>query len=45
MRRKNWRLEDKENALWKHCVIQHDGMRAEFEMKMLKTFNSCFREG
>ena len=35
------RLEDEENAMWKHCVVQHGGVEAEFEMKMLKSFNSC----
>ena len=29
------RLEDEENAMWKHCVVQHGGVEAEFEMKML----------
>ena len=24
------RLEDEENAMWKHCVVVHDGNRAEF---------------
>ena len=27
--------------MWKHCVVQHEGRKAEFEMKMLRTFNSC----
>ena len=35
------RLEDEENAMWKHCLVQHDGLQAEFEMKILRTFNSC----
>ena len=35
------RLEDEENAMWKHCVLQHDGRQAEFEMQILRTFNSC----
>ena len=35
------RLEDEENAMWKHCLVQHDGIKAEFEMKILRTFNSC----
>ena len=30
------RLEDEENALWKHCQIAHDGTQAEFSMKVLK---------
>ena len=35
------RLEDEENAMWKHCVVQHGGVEAEFEMKILRSFNSC----
>ena len=35
------RLEDEENAMWKHCVVQHGGVEAEFEMKMLRSCNSC----
>ena len=30
------RLEDEENALWKHCLIAHDGTKAEFSMTVLK---------
>ena len=30
------RLEDKENALWKHCQIEHQCIRAEFSMTVLK---------
>ena len=30
------RLEDEENALWKHCQIAHDGTQAEFSMTVLK---------
>ena len=35
------RLEDEENALWKHCLVEHGGFKAEFEMKCLRSFNSC----
>ena len=35
------RLEDEENALWKHCLVEHNGMKAEFSMKALGTFFSC----
>ena len=35
------RLEDEENALWKHCLVEHDGMKAEFSMKQTNVFNSC----
>ena len=27
--------------MWKHCLVRHDGLKAEFEMKILRTFNSC----
>ena len=30
------RLEDEENALWKHCQIEHQGIRSEFSMTVLK---------
>ena len=26
------RMEDEANALWKHCVVQHQGVKAEFSM-------------
>ena len=35
------RLQDEENAMWKHCLVEHDGREAEFEMKILRTFKSC----
>ena len=35
------RLEDEDNTMWKHCVVEHDGNRAEFETKMLKILKSC----
>ena len=30
------RLEDSENALWKHCQVDHNGVRAEFSMTVVK---------
>ena len=30
------RMEDGENALWKHCEIEHGGRRAEFSMRILR---------
>ena len=27
--------------MWKHCVVQHGGVEAEFEMNILRSFNSC----
>ena len=35
------RLKDEENAIWKHCLVEHEGNKAEFEMKILRSFNSC----
>ena len=29
------------NALWKHCLVEHDGVKAEFLMKCLGVFYSC----
>ena len=28
------RLKDEENAMWKHCLVEHDGNNPEFEMKI-----------
>ena len=35
------RLKDDENALWKHCLVEHDGIEAEFSMKQTNVFQSC----
>ena len=35
------RLEDEENALWKHCLVEHEGVKADFSMKQTNVFNSC----
>ena len=35
------RLKDEENALWKHCLVEHDGEEAEFSMKQTNVFQSC----
>ena len=35
------RLENEENALWKHCLIQHNGKKATFAMKVLGVFYTC----
>ena len=35
------RLEDGGNALWKHCIVEHNGNEAEFSMKSLGVFKSC----
>ena len=34
------RLHDDENALWKHCLVAHDGNRAEFTMKVVGIFRT-----
>ena len=34
------RLEDEENALWKHCLVQHGGIKAKFSMKVIKVHRS-----
>ena len=28
------RLKNEENALYKHCLLEHGGMQAEFSMKL-----------
>ena len=35
------RLEDEKNALWRHCQIAHDGLRAEFKMTVLRNYSGC----
>ena len=35
------RLEDEENALWKHCVLEHGGRPAEFSMQVVGIHRSC----
>ena len=35
------RLENEENALYKHCQLEHGGMQAEFSMKVSGRFSSC----
>ena len=35
------RLEDEENALWKHCMLEHGGVPAEFSMKVVGVHRSC----
>ena len=35
------RLKDEENALWKHCMVDHGGKIAKFSMKILGVFHSC----
>ena len=35
------RLEDDENPLWKHCLVEHGGTKAEFSMKVVGSFYSC----
>ena len=35
------RLENEDNALWKHCLVQHNGEKAVFSMKVLGVFYTC----
>ena len=35
------RLEDDENPLWKHCLVEHGGTKAEFSMKVVGRFYNC----
>ena len=35
------RLEDQENALWKHCLVEHGGEKVNFSMKQTNVFKSC----
>ena len=33
--------KQEENALWKHCLVAHEGQRVEFSMKVVGNFHSC----
>ena len=35
------RLEDEENPLWKHCLVEHGGVKAVFSMKVVGRLYSC----
>ena len=35
------RLEEEDNALWKHCMVEHGGEKVEFSMKVLQSFQSA----
>ena len=35
------RMENEENALWKHCVLEHNSMWADFSMRVCCVFHSC----
>ena len=35
------RLKDENNALWKHCVLEHWGVNQKFKMKCLGGSRSC----
>ena len=33
-------MEEEDNALWKHCQLEHNGEKVEFSMKALGSFQS-----
>ena len=33
-------MEEEDNALWKHCQLEHNGEKVEFSMKVLGSFQS-----
>ena len=35
------RLEDDENPLWQHCLVNYGGTSAQFSMKAVKRFHCC----
>ena len=35
------RLENEENPLWKHCMLEHDSVWADFSMRVCGIFHSC----
>ena len=34
------KMEEEDNALWKHCQLEHGGEKVEFSMKVLGSFQS-----
>ena len=34
------RLKQEENALWKHCMVEHESQHVNFSMKVLESFQS-----
>ena len=34
-------LKQEDNALWKHCLVAHQGEKVEFSMRVVGTFQSC----
>ena len=34
------RLEEEDNALWKHCTVEHENEHVEFSMEVLQSFHS-----
>ena len=32
--------KQEENAMWKHCLVAHEGQRVEFSMKVVGNFHS-----
>ena len=37
------RAEREDKPLWKHCLLEHNGIHQSFTMKTLKYFNSCLQ--
>ena len=35
------RLESEESPLWKHCVLEHQSVKADFSMRALRSYSSC----
>ena len=35
------RLEEEDNALWKHCRMEHNSEKVEFSMKVLGSFQTA----
>ena len=37
------RAEREDKPLWKHCLLEHNGIHQSFTMKTFKYFNSCLQ--
>ena len=40
---KDIRYKDEESPLWKHCLLEHNGVAQSFVMKALGSFKSCLQ--
>ena len=37
-------FEDIKNAIWKHCKLEHNSIKAEFQMQIFQSFPGCLEK-